>query len=139
MATGGFLVQDTDKTFDHDTHPRDTEISERPADADQNVIHDDEPSEDQVHVLADSTTPEEDKAIRAESLRTFGKFSTIGLHLLFAVLIGYVIGRWLDNFFDIFPVMTLFWIGCGMISTLLECIKIVKQAQKLDDDSAPKT
>lgn len=132
-------MQDTNKTFDRDTHPRDTEISERPTKADQSVIHDDEPSdEDQVVILADSTTSEEDKAIRAQSLRTFGKFSTIGLHLLFAVLIGYVIGRWLDNFFDIFPVMTLFWIGCGMISTLLECIKIVKQAQKLDDDPTPK-
>lgn len=132
-------MQNTDEHNDL-TQSQDTELSDAPQTADSDdVILEDEPSGEQTPVIEDTSTPEEDKALRAKSIQTFGKFSTIGLHLLFAVLIGYVIGRWLDKTFDIYPVMTLFWVICGILSTIFEFIKLVKDAKHLDDDQSPKS
>ena len=132
-------MQNTDEHKDL-TQSQDTELSDAPQTADSDdVILEDEPSGEQTPVIEDTSTPEEDKALRAKSIQTFGKFSTIGLHLLFAVLIGYVIGRWLDKTFDIYPVMTLFWVICGILSTIFEFIKLVKDAKHLDDDQSPKS
>ena len=130
-------MQNTDEHKDLVTQPQDTQLPSSSENADPDgVIPEDDSSSEEDTVIEDTSTPEEDKALRAKSIQTFGKFSTIGLHLLFAVIIGYVIGRWLDKTFDIYPVMTLFWVVCGILSTIFEFIKLVKDAQRLDDDTS---
>lgn len=128
-------MPDTDERFQNNLDPSAQPPSSVNA-QDGLWIPDDNTTGEKDVVIEDTSSPEEDKAIRAQSIQTFGKFSTIGLHLLFAVLIGYVIGHWIDEKFDIYPVMTLFWIGCGLASTILEFIKIVKQAKNLDGESS---
>ena len=130
-----FQVPDTDEQFQNNRDPS-TQNPSRTNVQDGLWTPDDDNNGEKDVVIEDTSSPEEDKALRAQSIQTFGKFSTIGLHLLFAVLIGYVIGHWMDEKFDIYPVMTLFWIACGLASTILEFIKIVKQAKNLDDKSS---
>ncbi len=133
-------MQNTDEHKDLITGQPETLLPDSQDNPDSDsVIPEDDPSSEEDPVIEDTSTPEEDKALRAKSIQTFGKFSTIGLHLLFAVIIGYVIGRWLDKTFDIYPVMTLFWVVCGILSTIFEFIKLVKDAQRLNDDMSPKS
>lgn len=76
---------------------------------------------------------EEDSRIRAESLKMAGSFGNFGLFLVIAVVFGYVIGRWCDGYFGTKPWMTVFWVVCAVIASVMEFVKNVKKAQKFGD------
>ena len=81
---------------------------------------------------------EADKKLRAESFKLASEFGSIGLFLLLAVLFSYYIGKWCDQLFGTKPIFTVFWICCGIAATVLEAIKNIKKASKLDQSEGTK-
>ena len=79
-----------------------------------------------------SEDPDSDDArIRAQSLKQAASLGNFGMFLILAVVIGYVIGRWLDGVFGTKPFFAVFWIVCGVISAILDLAKNIKKASKL--------
>lgn len=74
--------------------------------------------------------PEEDKRIRAQSLRQASSLGNFGLFLFFAVVFGYVIGRWMDGFFGTKPVFVIFWVVCGIAAAILDFVKSIRKMMK---------
>ncbi len=86
----------------------------------------------------DADTKEADKKLRADSFKLASEFGSIGLFLLIAVVISYHIGKWCDQFLGTKPILTVFWICCGIAATVLEAIKNIKKASKLDQSNREK-
>ncbi len=87
---------------------------------------------------SDSDTKEEDKKLRAESFKLASEFGNMGLFLLFALIFSYAIGNFCDKIFGTKPIFTVFWICCGVAATVLETIKNIKKASKLDQTTGTK-
>ena len=87
---------------------------------------------------SESDTKEEDKKLRAESFKLASEFGSIGLFLLFAIIFSYYIGKWCDQLFGTKPIFTVFWICCGVAATVLEAIKNIKKASKLNQTEGTK-
>ena len=83
-------------------------------------------------------TAEEDKKLRADSLKLASEFGSIGLFLLIALCFSYYIGKWCDQIFGTKPIFTIFWICCGVAATILEAVKTIKKASHLGDSKDAK-
>ncbi len=77
---------------------------------------------------------EADKKLRSESYKIMAEVGNFGLFLVIALIFTYVIGRWMDNLFGTKPVFTIFWIVCGIASSIMELAKSLKKAKKLAED-----
>ena len=86
------------------------------------------------------TTPDEAKSARRPSLQretskrgeTLWKGATagsIGLEMAIAVIIGLLIGRWLDARFDTDPVWTIVFLCVGIAAAFKGLIRVARQHQ----------
>jgi len=120
--------------------PQDDNKPDLPTDQNQTYLEDPDQKEEDP-VIPDTSSPEQDKSLRAASLKAYGSFSTIGIFFLLAVIICYYIGHNLDELFHLDkPIFTVFWVICGIAATIKEFVTMVKKAQKLgeNDDASPK-
>ena len=75
----------------------------------------------------------EDKKLRAESYKIMANMGNFALYLVIALVFTWFIGSAMDNFFGTTPVFTIFWILCGIASTVLEVRKTLIAAKKLGE------
>ena len=115
-----------------------------PADSDPGYIRDgDEDDKDadfgEVHVdtRSDEEIAEEDRKLRAQSIKTASNVGNFGMFLIIAVIFGYVIGRWMDGFFGTKPVFIIFWVCCGVAASILELVKNIQKAKNLGENKPP--
>ena len=98
---------------------------------------DDKERDDWGDVVEDSRSEEEiaeeDKKLKAQSLRQAGDLGSFGLFLLIAVIFSYFIGNWMDGVFNTKPVFTIFWICCGIAASVREMVRNIKKAQKMGE------
>ncbi|MCL2326204.1 MAG: AtpZ/AtpI family protein [Proteobacteria bacterium] len=66
-------------------------------------------------------------------LRQTASMGSFALFLGLAVVFGYVIGRYLDNWLGTGPYLTIFWVLCGVAASVMELIKLVRKAKLLGD------
>lgn len=79
---------------------------------------------------------EKTRKLLAESRNLAANVGNFGLFLILAVGVGYLIGSFLDEWLGIKPVMTVFWIVCGVASAIIELVKTIKAAAKLAESEA---
>lgn len=95
----------------------------------------DDDEDDFMAAKSDAPQTEEEKEktrqLLAESRHLAANVGNFGLFLILAVGVGYLIGSFLDDWLGIKPVMTVFWIVCGVASALMELVKNIKAAAKL--------
>ena len=77
---------------------------------------------------------EADRKLKADSLKIAASLGNFGLFLVLAVLFGYFIGHALDGFFGTKPILTIFWVCCGVAAAVRELVKNIKAAGKLSED-----
>ena len=66
----------------------------------------------------------------------FRQAATMGSFALFlglSVVVGYLIGRYLDNWLGTGPYLTIFWVICGVAAAIMELIKLIRKARRLGD------
>lgn len=59
-----------------------------------------------------------------------GRASSIGLVLVVAVVLGYLLGSWLDRVFGTEPLLTLVFTIIGVVSGFVEMIRIAVSLTK---------
>jgi F0F1-type ATP synthase assembly protein I len=64
----------------------------------------------------------------AESIRTAGALSSVGLAFVFALAIGFWFGTVLDRWFGTTPLCTIVCFFLGLAAGVLNVVRIVKQA-----------
>ncbi len=74
------------------------------------------------------------KANKRSELRQVGLLGTIPMLLATGPLIGYFIGRWLDDKFGTEPYLLIVLLLLGFGASLKEIIKIIKQANRENED-----
>lgn len=77
---------------------------------------------------------EEDKKIRAESYKIFGRFGNFGLFLVIALVFAYFIGDFCDRFFGTKPILTVFWLVCAVLASFKEVWRSISAARAIADD-----
>ncbi|MDO8446926.1 MAG: AtpZ/AtpI family protein [Deltaproteobacteria bacterium] len=70
---------------------------------------------------------------RKELFRLVSKFSTIGLEMGFSVVIGLLIGIYLDRYFKTEPWMTIVFLLFGVTAAFRVIIRVAKESQQEDD------
>lgn len=75
----------------------------------------------------------EDKKLRAESYKIMANMGNFTLYFIVALIFTWFIGTSMDEFFNTKPVFTIFWIACGIASTVLEVRKTILAAKKLGE------
>lgn len=75
----------------------------------------------------------EDKKLRAESYKIMANMGNFTLYFIVALIFTWFIGTNMDEFFNTKPVFTIFWIACGIASTVLEVRKTILAAKKLGE------
>lgn len=70
---------------------------------------------------------------RKELFRLVSKFSTIGLEMGFSVVIGLLIGIYLDRHFKTEPWMTIVFLLFGVAAAFRVIIRAAKESQQEDD------
>ncbi len=98
---------------------------------------DDTPFEHVQNTLDPIEQAKADKALKAESMTAFARFSTFGIYLLLAIGLGYLIGHWLDKTFNCEPILTIFWVACGVAAAIMELVKSIKLASHIGDQDDP--
>lgn len=70
---------------------------------------------------------------RKELFRLVSKFSTIGLEMGFSVVIGLLIGIYLDRYFKTEPWMTIVFLLFGVAAAFRVIIRVAKESRQEDD------
>ena len=70
---------------------------------------------------------------RKELFRLVSKFSTIGLEMGFSVVIGLLIGIYLDRYFKTEPWMTIVFLFFGVAAAFRVIIRVAKESRQEDD------
>ena len=68
------------------------------------------------------------------------QYSAIGLEMAGSVIVGYLIGSWLDDYFGIAPWMTILWTAAGLIAGFRSLFRLGKkylQQNKNNHDQRP--
>ena len=65
-----------------------------------------------------------------DNLRQIGLLGTIPFLIGVGPMIGYFLGDWLDNKFGTSPFLLIIFIGLGIAAAVKETIKIIKQANR---------
>ena len=63
---------------------------------------------------------------RRQIMRAFGLFTQLGLSMVFCILFGFILGRFLDGLIGIFPVLTVIFSFIGSGAALKVMYDIVK-------------
>lgn len=70
---------------------------------------------------------------RKELFRLVSKFSTIGLEMGFSVVIGLLIGIYLDRYLKTEPWMTIVFLLFGVAAAFRVIIRVAKESRQDDD------
>lgn len=70
---------------------------------------------------------------RKELFRLVSKFSTIGLEMGFSVVIGLLIGIYLDRYFETTPWMTIIFLLFGIAAAFRVIIRAAKESQREEE------
>jgi ATP synthase protein I len=65
-----------------------------------------------------------------KQIRLAGLASTVGLTVVFSILIGLAIGYWLDSKYDTFPYLTLLFLILGVIAGFRNYYRFMKKQEK---------
>ena len=65
-----------------------------------------------------------------DMLKQAWRFSAVGLEMGFAVIIGYLIGNYLDNWLGTEPYLTVFWTLAGIGAAFKAVLDAYKLAKK---------
>ncbi|HPQ68696.1 MAG TPA: AtpZ/AtpI family protein [bacterium] len=63
----------------------------------------------------------------------------VGLEMGFSVVIGYLVGHYLDKWLDTEPVFTIIWIGFGLGAAAKALIMTYKRAKKVGEEPDAET
>ena len=66
--------------------------------------------------------------------KEIGYFSTLGLQVTFAILIGYFFGKWLDGQFNTSPWLTYIFLVIGIFAGFRNIVYAIKRVEKADRD-----
>jgi len=66
--------------------------------------------------------------------KEIGYFSTLGLQVAFAIIIGYFFGKWLDGQFDTSPWLTYIFLIFGILAAFRNIGYAIKRVEKADRD-----
>lgn len=75
----------------------------------------------------------DDKALRAQSMKLTAQFGNFGLFLIISILLTYSVGHAIDKHFGTNPWFTVFLIGCGIAASIIDLVNSIKKAKHLDD------
>lgn len=67
---------------------------------------------------------------RKELFRLVSRFATIGLEMGFSVIIGLLIGIYLDRYFNTTPWMTIIFLLFGIAAAFRAMIRVAKESQQ---------
>ena len=73
----------------------------------------------------------------ARTLRTIGQLSTIGLAFVFALVMGFAGGYWLDGLLGTKPWLSLLGFGLGLAAGILNVVRTMRIVSAPDPPSAP--
>lgn len=68
--------------------------------------------------------------LKAEILRQFGLFGTVGLHLVLGTFAGLAIGYFLDRALGTNPWLTLLFLGFGIAAGFVNLFRVMQRHQK---------
>jgi len=63
------------------------------------------------------------------------QYSAIGLEMAGSVVVGWFIGNWLDDYFDISPWMAILWTSAGVIAGFRSLYRMGKKYIKQNKNS----
>jgi ATP synthase protein I len=73
---------------------------------------------------------EERPSLKAEILRQFGLFGTVGLHLVLGTFTGLAIGYYLDRILGTSPWLTLVFLGFGIAAGFVNLFRVVQRHRR---------
>jgi ATP synthase protein I len=73
----------------------------------------------------------------ARMIRTIGQLSTIGLAFVFALVMGFAGGYWLDGLLGTKPWLSLLGFGLGLAAGILNVVRTMRIVSAPDVPSAP--
>lgn len=74
------------------------------------------------------------KKSNKELAKEIGYFSTLGLQVAFAVIIGFFFGKWLDGKFNTHPWLTYIFLLVGILAAFRNIGYAIKRVEKADRD-----
>ena len=60
-------------------------------------------------------------------LKEAAKHSIVGFEIALCIILGYLAGNFLDGYFDIRPVMSIFMTVCGLGAAIKVIVRIITQ------------
>ena len=72
----------------------------------------------------------------ARTLRTIGQLSTIGLAFVFAIVLGFAGGYWLDRGLGTTPWFSLLGFGVGLAAGILNVVRTMRAVSQPDPPPA---
>jgi len=81
----------------------------------------------------DDETQAEERRERRRMWKQAGEFGAIGIELVIATAIGFLLGRWLDRQFDTWPWLALLLTLCGIAAAVKDLVKLTMRAKRESD------
>jgi ATP synthase protein I len=66
--------------------------------------------------------------------RRYLRYSTVGLELGLSVLLGLVVGQWLDGYFGTEPWLLLLFLLFGMVAGFRSLFRLLRDVNRPDDE-----
>lgn len=73
----------------------------------------------------------------ARTLKTLGQLSTVGLAFVFALMLGFGGGYWLDRQFGTTPWLTFLGFGAGLAAGVLNVVRTMRSVTNAERDAPP--
>ena len=73
----------------------------------------------------------------ARTLRTIGQLSTIGLAFVFAIVLGFAGGYWIDRGLGTSPWFSLLGFAVGLAAGILNVVRTMRAVSQPDPPAAP--
>lgn len=74
--------------------------------------------------------------LKADTLKIVGQLSTVGLSFVFALVMGFGGGLWLDGLLGTKPWLTLLGFVVGLAAGVLNVVRIMKGITRMEQDRA---
>ena len=126
--------------FDEETNKIQSDESNGNENLDSLPVHDNMDSNESLY--ADDNDSDEDDSEFDESVENEGNIQKEYREMLTSygmgalnfggfIIVGFLIGRWLDSKFGIEPILTMTWTILGFIGGVMEFVKIIRKAKNL--------
>lgn len=67
--------------------------------------------------------------------KSYLEYSSLGIEMGASVVVGFLIGDWLDTKLGTAPIMLFFWIICGFIAGMRSVFRLLKKNMKKKDEN----